>query len=405
MDDATAPGRDDGPGRGEPRGPRAPRAPRTLLITNDFPPRAGGIESYLRDFCDRVVPESLTVLASTRMPRGETGRHDTAAPYHVVRLPDPCLLPLPHVARAAARIIRDEGIEVVWFGAAAPLALLAPACRRAGARRIIATTHGHEVGWSMVPGGRSALRRIGEAADVVTYISRYTRNRFAAAFGPRAAFERLPSGVDAGRFRPDPGGRAMVRARHGVGDGEALIVCVSRLVARKGQDQLIRALPRILRGRPDARLLIVGSGPGRVRLERLARRRGVADRVLFAGAVPYDELRAHYCAADCFAMPARTRGGGLDVEGLGIVYLEAQACGVPVVAGDSGGAPETVVDGVTGVVVPGHDVRAIGDAVAGVLADPARARTMGEAGRAHVLANWTWEAMGARLRAILAGPA
>ncbi|WP_448852352.1 glycosyltransferase family 4 protein [Corynebacterium sp. 335C] len=386
------------------RGSGAPRTPRILLITNDFPPRAGGIESYLRDFCDRLPADSLTVLASTRTPSEETAAHDAAVPYRVVRLPDPCLLPLPHVARAAARIIRDHGIDVVWFGAAAPLALLAPACRRAGARRIVATTHGHEVGWSMVPGGHAALRRIGDAADVVTYISRYTRDRFAGAFGPRTAFERLPSGVDAELFRPDPGGRAMIRARHGVSDGEKLIVCISRLVARKGQDQLIRALPRILRDAPDARLLIVGSGPGRARLERLARASSAADRIIFAGAVPYEELRAHYCAADCFAMPARTRGGGLDVEGLGIVYLEAQACGVPVVAGDSGGAPETVVDGVTGHVAPGHDARAIGDAVARILADPAAARAMGEAGRRHVLDHWTWEAMGSRLRAILAGP-
>ncbi|WP_298087021.1 glycosyltransferase family 4 protein [uncultured Corynebacterium sp.] len=377
---------------------------RVLLITNDFPPRQGGIESYLRDFCTTLPPESLTVLASTRVPGEATAEHDASVPYRVHRLRDRILLPLPHVARAAARIIADEGIDTVWFGAAAPMALLAPACRRAGATRIVSTTHGHEVGWSMVPGGRSALRRIGDASDVVTYISGYTRNRFAAAFGPRAAFERLPSGVDVDFFAPDAAAGARIRARHGIAADAPLVVCISRLVARKGQDQLIRALPDVVADVPDARLMIVGSGPYLGTLERLAADCGVADRVIFTGPVPYGELPDHYNAASVFAMPARTRGRGLDVEGLGIVYLEAQACGVPVIAGDSGGAPETVVDGETGIVVGGRDRAGLAAAVVGMLGDPDRARRMGGAGRRHVSAAWTWEVMGARLRNILAGP-
>lgn len=378
---------------------------RVLLITNDFPPRQGGIESYLRDFCATLDPDRLTVLASTRVPGRATRDHDAALPYRVHRMRDRILLPLPHVARAAARIIRDERIDVVWFGAAAPLGLLAAACRRAGAARIVATTHGHEVGWSMLPLARRALRIIGDGSDVVTYISAYTRNRFAAAFGPRTAFERLPSGVDVERFRPDPAAGARIRARHGIDDGRPLIVCISRLVARKGQDALIDAMPAILRELPDARLMIVGSGPRGDALRERARRRGVAGAVIFTGAVPYGELPDHYNAATVFAMPARTRGGGLDVEGLGIVYLEAQACGVPVIAGDSGGAPETVVDGVTGHVVDGRDIAALARAVTSTCTDPGRAREMGRAGRAHVTANWTWATMGARLRAILAGQA
>ncbi len=385
-------------------GPRGAH-PRVLLITNDFPPRQGGIESYLRDFCGTLDPGSLTVLASTRVSAAETRAHDAALPYRVHRLRDRVLLPLPHVARAAARIIADEGIDVVWFGAAAPMGLVAGACRRAGAKRIISTTHGHEVGWSMLPLSRRALRIIGDGSDVVTYISRYTRNRFAAAFGPRTAFERLPSGVDVERFRPDPEAGARIRARHGIAADQPLIVCISRLVSRKGQDSLIASLPAVLEGLPDARLMIVGSGPYEGRLRALAYAAGVAGHVIFTGAVPYGELPDHYNAATVFAMPARTRGGGLDVEGLGIVYLEAQACGVPVIAGDSGGAPETVVDGVTGVVVDGRDRDALAAAVTGICADAERARRMGEEGRRHVVKHWTWEVMGVRLRRILAGGA
>lgn len=378
--------------------------PRTLLITNDFPPRPGGIESYLRDFLGTLDPARVSVLASTRAPAAEIAAHDAAAPYRVHRLPDRVLLPLPHVARAAAAIIAAEDVEAVWFGAAAPLGLLAPALRRAGARRVVATTHGHEVGWAMLPGARAALRRIGAAADAVTFISDYTRRRIAAAFGPAAALERLPSGVDADFFRPDPAAGAAIRARHGIPADAPVVACISRLVARKGQDRLIDALPALARRHPGVRLLIVGTGPRGAALRRRARRRGVADRVTFAGAVPYPELPAHYNAADVFAMPARTRFGGLDVEGLGIVYLEAQACGIPVVAGDSGGAPETIVAGVTGHAVPGRDAAAVAAAIGALLAEPAAAAAMGRAGRAHVLREWTWDRLGAQLRAILDGP-
>lgn len=371
-------------------------AARVLLITNDFPPRDGGIESYLRDFCTQIPPENLTVLASTRIPGEETSLYDASLPYDVIRVPDRILLPLPHVARRAAEIIREKNIDVVWFGAAAPMGLLARACREAGARRIVSTTHGHEVGWSMFPGSRQVLREIGEASDVVTYISRYTRNRFASAFGPDTAFERLPSGVDVDRFRPDTVARARIRERHGLSDNTPVIACISRLVERKGQDTLIRAMPDVLEKHPDAVLLLVGIGPYEKKLRALAE--PVADHVIFTGKVDFDDLPAYYNSADIFAMPARTRGKGLDVEGLGIVYLEAQACGIPVIAGNSGGAPETVVDGETGVVVGNRDV---GKLVCSLLDNPDTARAMGRAGRDHVEAEWTWDVMGQRLRRIL----
>ncbi|EME67407.1 group 1 glycosyl transferase [Rhodococcus ruber BKS 20-38] len=374
--------------------------PRTLLVTNDFPPRPGGIQSYLQAFAAQVPPDDLVVYA----PRWRGDSHvkfDARQPFEVVRHPTTLMLPTPAVARRAARLMTDRGCETVWFGAAAPLALLAPGLRRAGARRIVASTHGHEVGWSMVPAGRQALRRIGDTTDAVTYVSRYTRGRFASAFGPGAGLEHLPSGVDTEVFRPDPAARAELRARYRLGD-RPTVLCLSRLVPRKGQDMLIRALPEIRRRVDGAVLVIVGGGPYHDRLQRLARTVGVEDHVVITGGVPAAELAAHHTIADVFAMPCRTRGAGLDVEGLGIVYLEASATGVPVVAGRSGGAPETVREGETGVVVDGTSVAAVAAAVADLLADRDRAAAMGAAGRAWVGAEWRWDVLGEKLRRLLA---
>ncbi|OMB79829.1 alpha-(1-2)-phosphatidylinositol mannosyltransferase [Mycolicibacterium conceptionense] len=378
---------------------------RVLLVTNDFPPRRGGIQSYLEAFVGELVRDGsheLTVYAPKWKGAPDFDDRAAAAGYRVVRHPTTLMLPEPTVATRMQRLIAENDIETVWFGAAAPLALLGPLARRAGARRIVASTHGHEVGWSMLPVARAALRRIVDDADVVTFISRYTRSRFASAFGPRAALERLSPGVDTDRFVPDPVARAELRARYGLGR-RPVVVCLSRLVPRKGQDTLIRAWPAIRRRVPDAALVIVGGGPYLTTLEQLAHRHDVAADVTFTGAVPGAELPAHHAMADVFAMPCRTRGAGLDVEGLGIVYLEASACGVPVIAGTSGGAPETVQDGQTGTVVDGTDVAEVATAVGDLLADPSRAAAMGVAGRHWAVDNWQWRSQGARLTGLLSG--
>ncbi|MQA63636.1 MAG: glycosyltransferase [Actinophytocola sp.] len=376
---------------------------RTLLVTNDFPPRPGGIQSYLHALATRVNPDDLVVYApSWDRPGASHAGFDADQPFEVVRHPTSLMLPTPDVVGRATRLIRERDLAAVWFGAAAPLALLAPALRRAGAERIVACTHGHEVGWSMLPGARQALRRIGASCDAVTYVSKYTRRRFATAFGPMAGLEHLPSGVDPEVFRPDPAAREEIRRRHGLGD-RPIVVCVSRLVPRKGQDMLIRALPGLRERVPDAGLLLVGGGPYRAHLLRLADTLGVAEHVVLTGSVPHDELPAHYAAGDVFAMPARTRGKGLDVEGLGIVYLEASATGLPVIAGRSGGAPETVLDEVTGHVVDGRDVDQLIDTIAAVLTDPTRARSMGAAGRDWVSRHWRWDQLAHRLAGLLSG--
>lgn len=373
--------------------------PRTLLVTNDFPPRPGGIQSYLHTLAMRLPADDLVVYA----PRWRGDSHkkfDAAQPFEVVRHPTTLMLPTPMVGRRAANLVRSHDCESAWFGAAAPLAVLAPALRRAGVERVVASTHGHEVGWSMLPAARQALRYIGDNTDVVTYVSKYTRNRFASAFGAHAALEYLPPGVDSDAFKPDPAAREELRARYGLGD-RPTILCLSRLVPRKGQDVLIEALPSIRERIDGAVLVIVGGGPYSDTLHKLATERGVAEHVVFTGGVPADELAAHHTIADVFAMPCRTRGAGLDVEGLGIVFLEASATGVPVIAGESGGAPETVVEGETGHVVDGRSVDAVADAVVRVLEDPDRAAAMGAAGRARVAEHWRWDTLAARLQHLL----
>ncbi|MFD8569218.1 glycosyltransferase family 4 protein [Streptomyces sp. NPDC057694] len=378
---------------------------KTLLVTNDFPPRPGGIQAFLHNMALRLDPERLVVYAST-WKRGREGAEETAAfdaeqPFTVVRDRTTMLLPTPRVTRRAVGLLQEHGCTSVWFGAAAPLGLMGGALRKAGARRLVATTHGHEAGWAQLPASRQLLRRIGESTDCITYLGEYTRSRIAAALTPEAAARmvQLPPGVDEKTFHPGSGGDA-IRARLGLAD-RPVVVCVSRLVPRKGQDTLILAMPRILASVPDAVLLVVGGGPYEKELRRLAGETGVADSVRFTGAVPWAELPGHYGAGDVFAMPCRTRRGGLDVEGLGIVYLEASATGLPVVAGDSGGAPDAVLDGETGWVVRGGSAEEAADRVVPLLLDAELRARMGARGRAWVEERWRWDLLADRLRGLL----
>jgi phosphatidylinositol alpha-1,6-mannosyltransferase len=378
---------------------------RVLLVTNDFPPRPGGIQSYLGEFVGRLAgagSHPVTVYAPQWKGADDHDKAARAAGYQVVRHPGTLMLPGPSVDARMRRLIGEHGIETVWFGAAAPLALLAPRARQAGATRVLASTHGHEVGWSMLPVARSVLRRIGDGTDVVTFVSRYTRSRFASAFGPAARLEYLPPGVDTDRFRPDSAARAELRGRYRLGE-RPTVVCVSRLVPRKGQDALIKALPSIRRRVDGAALVIVGGGPYLDALRKLANECGVAEHVTFTRGVPADELPAHHALADVFAMPCRTRGAGMDVEGLGIVFLEASATGVPVIAGLSGGAPETVRHNKTGLVVDGRSVDEVAESVSELLSDRDRAAAMGAAGREWVTSQWRWDTLAARLGELLRG--
>lgn len=374
---------------------------RTLIVTNDFPPRVGGIQSFIHSVAVRQPEGSVVVYASDH---AGAAAFDADQPFPVIRHPTGLLLPTPSARRRIVAALVKHRCTAVWFGAAAPLGLLAPHLRRAGAERIVASTHGHEVGWVMLPVGRQAMRRIGSGCDVVTYLGEYTRGRLTRALGTAATLRRLAPGVDTQQFHPRVDGKA-VRTRYGL-DDRAVIVCVSRLVPRKGQDVLIRALPRIRQQAPDAALLLVGR-PNRARflrwLQLLAAREGVADHVIFTGGVPGDQLAEYYAAGDLFAMPCRTRRRGLDVEGLGIVYLEASAVARAVIAGESGGAPEAVREGESGYVVNGRDPTAVAAQIVGLLADAAERERLGRAGRRWVEQAWTWDVAAAQLHSLLQG--
>ncbi|MBB2911879.1 phosphatidylinositol alpha-1,6-mannosyltransferase [Streptosporangium becharense] len=366
---------------------------RTLVVTNDFPPRTGGIQSFVHGLVSRLPPDSVVVYAPDWPGCAD---FDLRQPYPVVRHPTSLMLPTPAVARRAAGLIAEFGCDTVVFGAAAPLGLLAPRVRAAGADRVVMVTHGHEAAWAGFPAGRRLLARIGAHADVVTYLGEYTRRRLAGAI-PEGRLVRLAPGVDTAVFHPGADG-ARVRAVLGLGE-RPVVVCLSRLVPRKGQDTLLRAWPAVLRDVPRAVLLIVGGGPYRRKLERLARPLGGSVRM--TGPVPEAELPGHLAAGDVFAMPCRTRLGGADVEGLGIVYLEASASGLPVVAGASGGAPDAVRHGETGLVVDGRSPREVAAALSGLLRDPVRARAMGERGREWVAREWSWDLVASRFAGLL----
>jgi phosphatidyl-myo-inositol dimannoside synthase len=370
---------------------------RTLVITNDFPPRVGGIQSFVHSLASQLPPEQLVVYA----PRWDgAAAFDAAQAFPVVRHPTSLMLPTSRVLRRARDIAAEYGCDSVWFGAAAPLGLLAGALRRdPGMRQIVASTHGHEVGWAKLPVARQLLARIGRECDTITYLGDYTLKRLSAACGPATHFAHLPSGVDTDAFSPAADGEG-IRRRYGLAD-RPVVVCVSRLVARKGQDVLIRALPQIRRQVPEAALLLVGAGPYRQRLERMVKESGLERDVVFSGAVPFEELPAHYAAGHVFAMPCRSRLSGLEVEGLGIVYLEANACGLPVVAGDSGGSPDAVLEGVTGHVVDGRRVTEVADHVGQLLGDEAARTSMGAAGRDWVSREWRWPTLATRLGELL----
>jgi phosphatidylinositol alpha-1,6-mannosyltransferase len=271
----------------------------------------------------------------------------------------------------------------VLLGAAAPLGLLAPALRRAGARRIVGLTHGHEVWWAQVPGARTLLRRIGDGCDHLTTISGFTTEQIAPALSAaaRRRLLRLPPPVDLSVFAPGP--------PH---PGPARCIAVGRFVVQKGFDTLVDAWSRTLVGWPreaePPELVLVGDGPQRGRLRQQIRALGLDASVRLTGPLPRAAVVAELRRARVFALPVRSRLRGLNAEGLGLAAVEAAACGLPVVIGRSGGAPETVLDGVSGTVVPPTDPGRLAEALRPLLLDPDRARAMGAAGRRHVAARF-----------------
>jgi phosphatidylinositol alpha-1,6-mannosyltransferase len=372
-----------------------------LFVTNDFGPRAGGIESFINGIIERLPYGLTTVYTSSQ---GDTRDYDEMwlrdYGVHVIRDRTKILLPTPRVSRRISQLIKNQGIEIVAFGAAAPLALLAAACRRAGVQRIVALTHGHEVWWAKLFPFSLAIRRIGKTTDALTYLGGFTQKAISQALTPQAtaAMVKIAPGIDTDHFAPIDSNwlKDSLDLK-----GKKVIVSVGRLVHRKGQDFLIEAMSTIIREVPDAHLLLIGEGPYRDKLQKLVDEFALNESVTFIGRIQYGELPQYICVGDVFAMPSRSRFRGLEVEGLGIVYLEASSCGLPVIAGSSGGAPDAVIEGVTGVVVDGLDSAAIAVAAIEMLQNPDKSVAMGAAGREWIIEKWRWQIWVDEFKALL----
>jgi len=362
-----------------------------LFVTNDFGPRAGGIETFIIGLIQRR-PFGQTIVYTSFQENSERYDADWLTNYgvRVIRDRSKILLPTPRVAFHLRNIVKSEGITTAAFGAAAPLGLLSASIKRAGVRRTVALTHGHEVWWAKVFPFNLLLRRIGSTVDVLTYLGEFTRNAISHGLTAQAqrAMVKIAPGIDVDHFLPTDA--SALRKSLGLTE-KKVIVSVGRLVHRKGQDRLIEAMPEILKTVSNAHLLLVGEGPHRDHLQKLIQKHRLEGSVTLIGRIDYKDLPLYICVGDIFAMPSRSRLMGLEVEGLGIVYLEASACGLPVLAGNSGGAPDAVVQNETGLVVDGTNNKEIADAAIELLTKVDLSKKMGAAGRQWIVENWRWE--------------
>jgi phosphatidyl-myo-inositol dimannoside synthase len=362
-----------------------------LLVTNDFPPKIGGIQSVLWEWWRRLPPDRFAVLTS---PYRGASAFDAAQPFRVERVPEPVLLPHPLMVRRVDDLARDVGAELVVLDPALPLGLIGPSLRLP----YDLVLHGAEVTVpGRLPGSRQALGHVLSRARHLIAAGGYPAAEAERAAGHALPVTVVPPGVDVDRFHPhDDVARRATRERLGLPLDAELVLSVSRLVPRKGFDTAIRAIAALRRTRPDVVLAIAGRGRDEARLRRLASE--LAAPVRFLGRVAHDDLPALYACADVFAMVCRNRWGGLEQEGFGIVFVEAAACGVPQVAGDSGGAAEAVDDGTTGLVVRDpEDVGAVTRALADLLEDPARRAAMSKASRERAITEFSYDVLAARL--------
>jgi phosphatidylinositol alpha-1,6-mannosyltransferase len=361
-----------------------------LLVTNDFPPKVGGIQSYLWELWRRLPPERFEVWTTHH---GGADHFDAEQRFIVHRFAVPFLLPRRRFARRVQWKAREMGASLVVLDPALPLGMVGP---RLGMPYAV-VVHGAEI---TVPGRlllRRFLRRVLRGAIHIFAAGRWVADEADHISGAALPKTVIPPGVDVERFTPlTPAERARARASFGLPVDGRLVVSVSRLVPRKGMDTLIESAARLSQSRPDLTVAIAGAGRDRARLDRLVRRSGAPVRLL--GRVDDGRLASLYGCADVFAMLCRNRWGGLEQEGFGIVFLEAAACGVAQVAGDSGGAGEAVVDGETGIVVRRPDD--IDDAVralARLLDDDELRREQGQASRHRVEEEFSYDVLAARL--------
>jgi phosphatidyl-myo-inositol dimannoside synthase len=368
----------------------------SLLVTNDFPPKIGGIQSYLYELWRRLPPHDTTVFTTSYA--GDRG-WDARQSFRVVRARESQFLPTRSLAQRIDALAREVRADVIFLDPWLPLGHLGPRLRSAP---YVAVVHGAEV---TVPGRLLGTRQLGArvlrgAAGVVA------ASGYSAREATRAARRRLrgvvvPPGVDHERFRPiDAAERAAVRHAFGLHPERPLVLGVSRLVPRKGFDILLAAVARLS---PDVQVALAGAGRSQRALEALADKLDLGTRARVLGRVPDDALAPLYASADVFAMPCRDRWLGLEAEGFGIVFLEAAAAGVPVVAGRSGGSHEAVVDGVTGLVIEGRDEDAVGGALRTLLDDPDLRACMGLAARERAVREFSYDDLVLRLAPVAAG--
>ena len=375
---------------------------KTLVITNDFPPRPGGIQTFIYGLVQGFDPDDVVVLTSKHTGWQELDKQEK---YLIFRHNTLMLLPTKAGGDQAITIIKEFNCDRVLFGASAPLGLLANRLKNHGIKKTVAITHGHEVGWAFTPGLKQTFQKIVKDVDKLTYLTKFTFEQISEAISSDQLekFEQLTPGIDINMFNPENktnGLSQKIRERFRLGN-KPVVVCVSRLMARKGQDTLIEVWPEVLKKVPDAHLLIVGGGSLKQSLHKKTFDNNVHTSVTITGAVDWKELPGFYAAGDVFAMPVRTRNLGFDVEGLGIVYLEASATGIPVIAGNSGGAPEAVIDGVTGFVLNPNNQMILAEKIIELLLNKELSNRLGKQGRSWIEKQWQWPSRHLQLKNLL----
>jgi phosphatidyl-myo-inositol dimannoside synthase len=373
-----------------------------LLVTNDLGPHAGGIESFILGLINELDGSDLVIYTSSEAGSTQFDSElESKTRVRVIRDKSKTLLPTPRVIKSIKKIVKEYQSEIVWFGAAAPLGLMAKKLKQNGISRAVALTHGHEVWWAKVPPFNFAMRKIGNHCDVITYLGPFTRDAIKSSLGKNPELVQIAPGIATSVFRPGRQPRDLAK-KFKLSKGRT-IICVGRLVKRKGQDQLIKAMPEVLSKVPDAKLIFVGEGPLRGKLEKLSRKLKIEKSIIFFGRIEHSLLPKYFLLGDIFAMPSRSRNFGLEVEGLGIVYLEASASGLPVIGGASGGAPDAVLAGKTGYVVNGGNTREISEKIIDLLNDKTKAKKMGANGRKWTAKNWSWKIWGKKFSQVLYG--
>ena len=358
---------------------------RHLLVTNDYPPKVGGIQSYLWEIYRRL-PQDKVVVYTTPHPDSES--FDQKQTHKIIRSKQRVLLPTRQVANQIRSLAEVENIDFIMYDPAVPIGILGP---KIGIPYGV-ILHGAEVTIpGRVPIARSLIANVLQHAKLVVTAGDYSTKEAIRAAKQNLPVCVIPPGVDVDRFKPlNEQARSSVRERFNFKDDDEVILTLSRLVPRKGMDVLISATSELMKTRPRVHLLIAGTGRDLRRLKALAHSTNAP--VTFLGFVPDDEVSELYGMADVFGMICRVRWGGLEQEGFGIVFLEAAACGVPQIAGRSGGADEAVLEGETGFVVDSPtDSNAVKQALEKLLTDSEARQEMGRNSRARAEKEFSYD--------------